>query len=366
MPGLSPSPATRYRRSPALVMYWQDETLVCFDAAHAKRLRLSPDLVSTLSHLCRWMSAEDLAAAAPDLGPAALVRRLLKRLVAVGLAEQEGSPPWTWREWSPEAAFFHFGTRGGTFPDDARDYDVTLRAKALLNPPPPATKSMPGARRALPPAADLGPLSAALLGRRTWRNFGAAPVALADLSTLLKLTWGVQKWGAVRGQGRVALKTSPSGGARHSIEAYVLARHVRGLKAGAYHYDAATNELVDLRERITKARLTRLLAKQFYYGPAGAAIVMTAVFARAMWRYPYSKSYRSVLTEAGHLGQTFCVTATALGLAPFCTMAFHDREVEGVLGVDGQGECAIYVVGVGTRSARHAAQPGHLTERGRA
>ena len=181
-----------------------------------------------------------------------------------------------------------------------------------------------------------------------------------DLSTLLQMTWGVQKWGVIKGQGRVPLKTSPSGGARHSIEAYVLARNIEGLRAGLYHYDAVTHELVDLRRRVSSAVLTRLLAKQFYYGSTGAAIVMSAVFARAMWRYPYSKSFRSVLTEAGHLAQTFCVSATALALAPFCTMAFHENEMDRFIRVDGINESALYVVGVGTRSRRHANQPGRL------
>jgi hypothetical protein len=91
---------------------------------------------------------------------------------------------------------------------------------------------MRGPRLPLPPPRDLDGWSSTLRDRRTWRNFSSSPIALDDLATLLQLTWGVQKWGSVTGQGRIALKTSPSGGARHSIEAYVLARNVRGTCRG--------------------------------------------------------------------------------------------------------------------------------------
>jgi len=47
---------------------------------------------------------------------------------------------------------------------------------------------------------------------------------MSDLGTLLGLTWGVQRWLKAPGIGRYPLKTSPSSGAPHPIEAYVLAR----------------------------------------------------------------------------------------------------------------------------------------------
>lgn len=351
----------RYRRSPALVLYWAGGRLISFDPVHARRLHLPGDLASFLGRLSAWTSAAALGRHEPGLGAVEAIAGLLEALHAMGLVQREDETVhWPWAQWSPEAAFFHFGTRGGTYPDDKLAHDRALRKKARTDPPPAPTKSTRGRRLALTAAEDLGDLSLALLERRTWRNFDPAPVTLPDLSTLLKLTWGVQHWRRVKGQGPIVLKTSPSGGARHAIEAYVLARNVRGLKAGAYHYDAARHQLVDLEQRVSSRLITRLLGKQYYYGPAAAVVVMTAVFARAMWRYPFNRAYRSLLIEAGHLGQTFCLAATAKGLAPFCTMAFHDADVERVLRVDGAAESALYVVGVGARSARHANAPGRF------
>ena len=78
-------------------------------------------------------------------------------------------------------------------------------------------------------------------------------------------------------------------------------------------------------------------------------IFMTAVFARAQWRYDYARAYRSILAEAGHLAQTFCLVATRLGLAPFCSMALADSTIEQDLGIDGVSESVVYCAGVGTR-----------------
>src|SRR5688572_33185703 len=101
---------------------------------------------------------------------------------------------------------------------------------------PPAVSPRRGAAfRSLPPADRAGEFRDVLEGRRTWRRFARRPLDLQSLGTLFDLTFRVKEWMTVEGQGRVPLKTSPSGGARHPLEAYVLALNVRGLARGLYH-----------------------------------------------------------------------------------------------------------------------------------
>jgi len=78
-------------------------------------------------------------------------------------------------------------------------------------------------------------------------------------------------------------------------------------------------------------------------------VFFAASFERVLWRYDYSRAYRAVLIEAGHLCQTFCLTATWLGLAPFCSMALSDRSIERDLKLDGITESVLYAAGVGVR-----------------
>jgi SagB-type dehydrogenase family enzyme len=325
-------------------------------------LPITRDVLAFLNSIPEWQTLKDVVATQPELGSSRDVKRLLDVLVRRGLVQKDSgrTDDWLWSVWSPHAAFFHFGTRNPTSIRPRVEHERELRDKARRYPPPPPTKSMRGARVLLPRDGVDNPLAPTLRSRRTWRRFSSRPVTRDEIGSLLQLTFGVQTREWVPGQGALVRKTSPSGGARHSIEAYLLALNVAGIKRGAYHYDADAHQLVDLKRRPTPGKLAYALADQDYFTRASALVVMAAVFERAMWRYPFNRAYRSILTEAGHLGQTFCLVATALNLAPFCTMAFRDRELETMVGVDGVTESAMYVVGVGTRPPGRVARPGKI------
>jgi SagB-type dehydrogenase family enzyme len=190
---------------------------------------------------------------------------------------------------------------------------------------------------------------AILSDRRTWRRFSHRPIALPELGTLLELTFGLQKWVRVPGVGRVPLKTSPSGGARHPVEAYLVSRNVEGLDGGLYHYAMDRHELELLQRDERPRSVVRYLPTQTSFSRAAALVIMTAVFPRVQWKYQFPRAYRVVLADAGHVCQTFCLTATWLGLAPFCSMALADSRIERDLGIDGVTESVIYVAGVGSR-----------------
>jgi len=352
-----------YQRSPGLVLHWTGGELVCTDCVSGKRFALSPEALSILQFLDGRTGTEEIAARQPQLGDTAAIADLVEQLARSKVVTRQADVVWPWTTWMPEGAFFHFGTRASRFPDDREQHDRRLREKAVSSPPPAPVKTLAGAATTLPAPIDLGELTNTLRQRRTWRNFSGAKVPLAEIATLLQLTFGVQKWGSVAGQGRVVLKTSPSAGARHPLEAYLLAANVKGLAAGVYHYDAARHQLVALKQKMSQRVLSRVLANQDYFADAAAAVVMSAVFARSMWKYPSSRAYRAILIDAGHLGQTFCLAATALGLAPFCTMAFRERDVDELLGIDGVGESAMYVVGVGSKARAHEHRPGRIARR---
>jgi SagB-type dehydrogenase family enzyme len=201
----------------------------------------------------------------------------------------------------------------------------------------------------LPEETATDPFARVLLERRTWRRFSRRPVDLSAFGALLGLTARVQRWAYVDGEGQVALKTSPSGGARHSIELYALALNVKGLPRGLYHYAADVHALELIRRNLKPGTIARYLPKQPWYSRAAVVLFFGAVFARELWRYGYARAYRAVLIEAGHLCQTLCLTATSLGLAPFCSMALADSIIEKDLKLDGISESVLYAAGVGTR-----------------
>ena len=354
------------RRTPHLVLYWQHEKLVLHNFAIDRTIPADPLVLQLLEEFSGWRTlAHYLDSLAPDMRETtAKLVQLLRRhgwlRERSDSANGAGSRFDAWDGWNPSAGFFHTATRNVRF----RKLDEVLEVlgeQAKRWPMPSPLKHYPEAEQIpLPPASRRAAFPRTLRERRTWRRFGRAPVPLDDFSTLLHLTGGVQHWVSARGEGRVALKTSPSGGARHPIELYVLARRIRGLAPGAYHYAPDRHALERLPGSAALPPFDELLPTQWWYRDASALVFLTAVFERTRWRYKTARAYRAVLIEAGHLCQTFCLTATWLHLAPFCSMAIADSAAERVLGIDGISESVIYAAGVGTRPALRGSLPGAL------
>jgi SagB-type dehydrogenase family enzyme len=191
-----------------------------------------------------------------------------------------------------------------------------------------------------------------LLARRTVREFSRRPVPFAELSRVLRGTWG---WtGMFRGGliDPLLAKTSPSGGGLHPGECYVLAWNVEGLARGLYHYDIASDELRRLKRGDFRTHAVRAASGQKWVGQAAFLCIMTAVYARTLWKYQGENAYRTVWLDAGHLAQTFCLLATSRGLGPFQTAAIQDSYIEKLIGLDGISEFPVYLCGAGLPAPR--------------
>jgi SagB-type dehydrogenase family enzyme len=255
-----------------------------------------------------------------------------------------------WSPWLPQGSF-HFATKDAPFVN--RNWSIARRRSTLpKSPPPPQFKTINGAAKISLPARSFpdSEFVRVLLKRRTHRKFSDESLTLESVSQLLSLVWGITGYLHTPVYGKLPLKTSPSGGARHPGEVYLIALRVRGLRRGLYHYHAHQHHLERITTRITPAQVSRYCANQQYVKNAAALFLMTAVFGRAMWKYRNARAYRVVLLDAGHLCQTFCLVATWLGLAPFCTAALKDTFIEKALRIDGIRESILYVAGVGVAS----------------
>jgi SagB-type dehydrogenase family enzyme len=201
----------------------------------------------------------------------------------------------------------------------------------------------------LPVPSASGEFAQVLLRRRTWRQFGAGPVDVQTLSTLLALSFGVQWKVTFDVVGTIHLTTSPSGGARHPLETYVAVQNVTGLPAGIYHYEPDRHRLARIRGRLQRRDISKWFPGQRWCAAAPVVVLLTAVFPRTQWKYPHPRGYRVLLAEAGHVYQTFSLVATWLGLASYCTMALADSIIERTLRIDGVAESVIYAAGTGRR-----------------
>jgi SagB-type dehydrogenase family enzyme len=343
----------RVRRARAVLVAWSERKLVLLNYQTQVSISADPEAVRLLHLLEDWTAPSDLSAFLPEYSPQSIragVRELLSNtfLVAEGTREarRDADLESVWSAWLPEAGF-HFATKDVEYlPPSTRLFRRYLAESSQ----PPLLKSYAKAPRVRLPTkkrADTQ-FERVLLARKTHREFSRKRVPLEVISRLLHYTWGVTGRIDAPPFGRLFHKTSPSGGARHPGEVYLLAMRVGGLAQGLYHYDGLHHRLERLRTLSAVPKAVAYAAGQDFVGDASALFIMTAVFPRVLWKYRFARSYRVVLLDAGHLCQTFCLVATWLGLAPFCTAAFEDSLIERDLGLDGIRESALYVAGVGT------------------
>jgi SagB-type dehydrogenase family enzyme len=366
------------RRARCLFLYWRDGQL--FFHNFARRLTVSgrPVTCEVLDFFDRWRTAQEAITHFAGYKQRS-VRSALIQLVEHGLllakdspeAEHDSRIAKEWSDWLPQGSF-HFSTKDVPYVDRSNWSLDRLKSFLPKAPQPKIFKTIKGAKKTLLPQriASDSEFIRVLMARKTHRRFSKQELPLVAVSQLLSLVWGVSGYLHTRRFGKLLEKTSPSGGARHPGEVYLMALRVKGLRAGLYHYQPATHQLEMISTNTSREKAWLYCARQHFVRNAAALFLMTAVFPRTMWKYHHARAYRVVLLDAGHLCQTFCLVATWLGLAPFCTAALKDTLIEKDLGIDGIRESVLYIAGVGfpvisarakqqsSRSAdRHAAGP---------
>lgn len=342
----------RVRRAKSLALFFCGAELICENYLTGRRTSLSPAYLPILAGLTDWASRGEALDGCPsgvdvDLLIDALIAGHLLVEEDSPLADRDGDVERHWA-WDVDAKFFFFSTATTSFDADNERVLEQLGKKASESPPPSPFASRGERALVLPPAEPLElPLGACLARRRTCRRF-EGPLTLQDLATLLDWTWGKRQLVEGGALGDVLLKSSPSGGARHPIEVYVLAQRIDGLTPGGiFHYDVRDHALDRIGAMLPDERLAEICSGQKWVEDAGAVFLMTAILSRTMWKYQQSHALRVVLMEAGHLGQTFHLACTALGIGPFTSAAFESRKVEELLGIDGVGEVPLYLAAAG-------------------
>lgn len=259
------------------------------------------------------------------------------------------------------SALYAAVTRDLPYLQDPAQVERYLRENVLTRRRPARFKTFAGGvRRNLStavPKDDGAALGRLLVARRTTREFARTPATFDDLSVVVRAAWGQIGWFEAGPMGRLLVKTSPSAGAMHPMECYVVAWNVRGLPKGVWHYDVRADALRLLRRGDFRRQAVRMASGQRWVGGAAFLCVMTAVVRRTLWKYRYENFYRSIWLEAGHIAQTFALVATGRGLGPFQTAAIQDTYTERLLGIDGAKEFPVYLLGAGRLRASRGRAP---------
>ncbi len=203
-------------------------------------------------------------------------------------------------------------------------------------------------------AAD-PPLTVAMEGRRSTRDFGAEPLTAEDLGTLLYRAARVRALivppdGDEFSPPTASDRPYPSGGAAYELELYVSVNECAGIPRGAYHYDPRGHRLepvsaftAPVRELLETSRMAANLSR-----PAQVLITMTARFRRVSWKYS-GLSYSLVLKHVGVVMQTLYLISTAMGLAACAVGSGSIEAAARAFGTDWRTESSVgeFLIGSG-------------------
>lgn len=260
------------------------------------------------------------------------------------------SKQWFSNGWD-SAFYYHLTSRDYKFLDYSKEEDVLSDRKlmqkyAKLSPPPPIYKTYKNCK-----FFKLPKISQRLLRLKFHSNKEHNVILTTQkLSNFLYLTFG--ETGSVNFPvfGKSLLKTSPSGGARHPSEAYLVLLKDINIPVGVYHYSVKKHGLELIEER-NFSKFVNEIFFQLNHFPEfepQAIIVITSLFERSMWRYREPRSFRVILFDIGHLLATLRVVSQAMGFRVLIGHGFSDEKVKEMLALEEGDERPFYFVAIGS------------------
>ncbi|MFY1668499.1 SagB/ThcOx family dehydrogenase [Plantactinospora sp. WMMB334] len=342
----------RVRRRAQLVCRWDTDGLFVALPGQRRWLRASPDLTNLLQAATEWTDADDLAQRVGG-EQSDRAQEAIKTLLDIGVLVSDDTadtPAPVWQHWGPVAHRFHIDARDANYlVDSPRRDEVATTITTEGGAPAPFKRYLDTPAVFLPrrPLPLRAPVEDVFAGRRTHRRFTDQPVSIDALATVLFHSFAPQRFLDGGMFGVQQARVSASAGGRHEVECYVAVFAVNDIPPGLYHYAPDRHCLELLDPTVDRTRIAALVYEQEPSYQGAFTCLTTAVAGRLSWKYRHPRAYRLWMYDAGHYGQTFALTCTALGLAPFQTVAFHDSHVEQLLGVDPDEEFAVYLLAAG-------------------
>lgn len=310
----------RYRRNPYLLLQWEERGPVIVVSSTLRRFAAPEALVRLISKAHEPTTVQTIA---EELGISTLqeAEAVTKALVVAEVlidtaAKGNGAsrpdrlhPRWT----AFELATHQQAARG------PQSFEKGVAA-------PDARYRPYGGSRTPLPARDLpsSSLSDVLRDRRSIRSYSDAPLNLDALGCFLARAARVKR---VIGDpaAQTTHRPSPSAGARHGVELYLLCRDVVDLVSGVFYYDPFAHELVhiaDWSDEISEIQKRTVVTPGRMKGPPQLSIYLVGIPDRVLWKYA-GMALSAIYRDTGCLLQTMYLVGTDLGLAT-CAIAAMD------------------------------------------
>ncbi len=287
------------------------------------------------------------------------------------------------QSWYPPAAVAHLAGRWEAIDAiasmAAQDLDSNEGLLRQHGAPPPCEADAACMEASLRlPVQARDDFDTLLDSRATCRNFDTdAVLPLVTFSQLMGRVFGARGSGHPTPDFAVFKRTSPSGGALHPTDCFLIVQRVQGIAPGLYRYridghalepmaaqiappqpgDVGTQPLGTAAARAwTQEELHAfaniVVAGQDFFANAPVLCILAPRFHRNFWKYRnHAKAYRVCVLDVGHLSQTLQLCATQAGLGPFITGAINEVDIERAFGMTGYAQSPLAVCGFGQRAA---------------
>ena len=216
-------------------------------------------------------------------------------------------------------------------------------------PAPPLEKAIPENATLIDlPAIEelfLGtmPLIEVFKKRRSHRVFTEGYLSLEELAFLCWSVAGVHEIGP---NNIWTKRTSPSGGARHPFETYLVVQRVKGLEPGIYRYTGLLHKLVLVKTGSEFCQYLAENAMQSFVKGSAVVFIWTVVPYRNEWRYIFT-SAREMAMDIGHYCENLYLAAESIGAGTCGVASYEQALLDEMLEVDGKDEFTIYIAPVG-------------------
>ena len=186
------------------------------------------------------------------------------------------------------------------------------------------------------------PLPKIIANRKSRRIYSGGYLTLEELSYLLWATQGLktsdEEWGS-------AEKVVPSAGMVHCIETYLFISRVEGVKKGLYRYLPKAQRIVEVNMSDDCAEnLNNAMRNQLF--DSAVVFLWAAMPYKMEWQY-MEVSHKMIAIEAGHICQNLYLAAESINCGCCAVAAYHQDEIDNLLGIDGEEEFVIYIGTVG-------------------
>jgi SagB-type dehydrogenase family enzyme len=177
-------------------------------------------------------------------------------------------------------------------------------------------------------------------------------IDLEVLTRILFCAGGLTRSRQVNGE-EYHFRAAASAGALYPVEIYVATAEVEGLAPGLYHFSPADLKLRALRAGDFRANIAGASAGRRSLGEARAILILSTLFWRSAWKYR-ARAYRYCYWDIGTMLANLLAAANAEGLASEVVTAFVDRQLETLIGADGQREGVVCAVALGKTTPARA------------